>query len=155
MGPLTIIYWLHNIHNSNSSIIRFFFFWSLQRRIRQVWLYLICDIWQDRKTTLHVESPLANLASNTALTSTILLSLLPRPAVADGRPPWKRRLQRGDSLVQCAQKHDSHSFVDQVAHSGTRFAAVIPWSIYILYRLKIFVTYSRPPLNDQWIMPFG
>ena len=38
MGPLTIIYLLHNFHNSNSWIIKFFW-WSLQLRIRQVWLY--------------------------------------------------------------------------------------------------------------------
>ena len=39
MGPLTIIYLLHNFHNSNYWII-LFFLWSLQFRIRQVWLYL-------------------------------------------------------------------------------------------------------------------
>ena len=37
MGPLTVIYLLHDFHNSNSWIIRFFL-WSLQLRIRQVWL---------------------------------------------------------------------------------------------------------------------
>ena len=40
MGPLTIIYLLHNFHNSNYRII--IFFWGgvvLQLRIRQVWLY--------------------------------------------------------------------------------------------------------------------
>ena len=38
MGPLTIIYLLHNFHNSNSWITRFFS--SLQLRIRQDWLYM-------------------------------------------------------------------------------------------------------------------
>ena len=108
--------------------------------------YLTCDI-----DDLSCWQPLANLASNTALTSTILLSVLPLPAVAYGGPPWKRRLQRGDALVQGAQKHESPSFVNQVAHSGTRFAPVIPWNIYNLYKLYIFVTYSLPPLIDQSI----
>ena len=42
VGPLTIIYLLHDFHNSNQWII-LFFWWSLQLRIRQVWLYII--VW--------------------------------------------------------------------------------------------------------------
>ena len=38
IGPLTIIYLLHNLPNSDSWIIRFFW-WSLQLPIRQVWLF--------------------------------------------------------------------------------------------------------------------
>ena len=120
-------------------------------------LFKLFNMWHliRWKDDLACWQPLANLASNTALTSTILLSVLPLPAVADGGPPWERRLQRGDALVHGAQKHESRSFVNQVAHSGTQFAPVIPWNIYQLYRIYIFVTYSLSPLSDQSIMPLG
>lgn len=87
----------------------------------------------------------ANLASDTASTSTVLLSLLPRPAVSDGRPPWERRLQRGDALVQGAQKHKCRSFVGQVALSGTGSGPVVPWIIYQFY----------PPMAQQPLVGQG